>query len=40
MLIIISALLPVFLIWTYLFWGVILFGGVVTAELPKLRDAK
>jgi len=32
--------LPVFLIWTYLSWAVILFGGVVTAELPKLRDAK
>lgn len=26
--------LPVFLIWTYLSWAVILFGGVVTAELP------
>ncbi len=32
--------LPVFLIWTYLSWAVILFGGVVTAELPKLRDVK
>ncbi len=32
--------LPVFLIWTYLCWAVILFGGVVTAELPKIRDAK
>ncbi|MEQ1890064.1 MAG: YihY family inner membrane protein [Alphaproteobacteria bacterium] len=31
--------LPVFLIWTYLSWAVILFGGVVTAELPKLRAA-
>ena len=29
--------LPVFLIWTYLSWAVILFGAVVTAELPKLR---
>lgn len=27
--------LPVFLIWTYLSWAVILFGAVVTAELPK-----
>lgn len=26
--------LPVFLIWTYLSWAVILFGGVITAELP------
>ncbi len=32
--------LPVFLIWTYLSWAVILFGGVVAAELPKLRDVK
>ncbi len=32
--------LPVFLIWTYLCWAVILFGAVVTAELPKLQDAK
>jgi membrane protein len=31
--------LPVFLIWTYLSWAVILFGGVVTAELPKLGEA-
>jgi len=32
--------LPVFLIWTYLSWAVILFGGVVAAELPKIRDPK
>ncbi|MCK9993353.1 MAG: membrane protein [Alphaproteobacteria bacterium] len=31
--------LPVFLIWTYLSWAVILFGAVVTAEMPKLQDA-
>lgn len=31
--------LPVFLIWTYLSWAVILFGAVVAAELPKIRDA-
>jgi len=29
--------LPVFLIWMYLSWAVILFGGVVTSELPKLK---
>ncbi len=29
--------LPVFLIWMYLSWAVILFGGVVTAELPKIK---
>lgn len=28
--------LPVFLIWTYLSWAVILLGGVVTAEIAKL----
>ncbi len=32
--------LPVFLIWTYLSWAVILFGAVVAAELPKIRNAK
>jgi len=31
--------LPVFLIWTYLSWTVILFGGIVAAEMPKLGDA-
>lgn len=32
--------LPVFLIWTYLSWAVILFGGVITAEIPRLRGAQ
>jgi len=36
MLIIISALLPVFLIWTYLSWAVILFGGVITVGIPGM----
>ena len=28
------ALIPMFLLWTYLSWAVILVGGVMTAELP------
>ena len=32
--------LPVFLIWTYLSWAVILLGGVVAAEMPNLEDTR
>ena len=32
------AIIPIFLIWTYLSWAVVLFGAVVTAALDEYRQ--
>ena len=32
--------MPVFLVWLYLSWGVILVGALVTAELPGVLESR